>query len=93
MKESQIQKKIINHLESKGAYVVNGIYTKAGIPDLVGLYQGRGFGIEVKTPKTRSNTSKLQDYNLAKIVQAGGVSCVACDTDDVDELLDLIRRT
>ncbi len=93
MKESQIQSNIIKHLVKKGAYVVNGIYTKAGIPDLMGIYKGKGFGIEVKTPATKTNTTKLQEYNLMKIQEAEGYSCVAWSIDEVDELLDLMDKS
>ena len=61
MTEQQIQKKIIKYLEGKGCYVVNGIFSKKGIPDLIGCYEGIFFGIEVKKPETMNNVSKLQN--------------------------------
>jgi len=73
MKESQIQKKIINYLEQEeGAYVVNGIYTKEGVPDLVVCIRGKFLAIEVKTPGTSTNVSPLQRWNLDRIEEIGG---------------------
>lgn len=80
MTEQQIQTKIIKYLESQGAYVVKVISaSKSGVPDILACKDGRFYGIEVKTPKTKTNTSKLQDYNLQKIKDAGGISFVAWD--------------
>lgn len=88
MTEQQIQKKIVNYLEGQGCYVVKVISaTKAGVPDILGCYKGMFFGIEVKTPKTRHNVSKLQEYNLNKIHAAGGFSIVAADVDTVKGFL------
>lgn len=88
MKEQQIQKKIINYLESKGCYVVKVISaTKAGVPDIIGCYEGVFFGIEVKTPKTASNVSKLQEYNLDRIREADGHSLVAWTVEQVEEFI------
>jgi Holliday junction resolvase len=88
MTEQQIQKKITTYLESQGCYIVKVISaSKAGVPDILGCYEGIFFGIEVKTPKTRSNVSKLQEYNLDKIVSAGGQSLVAWEVEQIEEFL------
>lgn len=92
MKESDIQSKIIKYLEKSGAYVVNGIYTKKGVPDLIGIYKGKGFGIEVKKPETRNNTTKLQDIHLRKIQEAAGFSCVATSIEEVEDFLDFMGK-
>ena len=88
MKEQTIQRKIIKYLESQGCYVVKVIAaSKSGVPDIVGCYEGVFFGIEVKTPTTRNNVSKLQEYNLDKIRQAGGHSIVAWDVEMVEDFI------
>ena len=92
MKESAIQSKIIKFLEKSGAYVVNGIYTKKGVPDLIGIYKGKGFGIEIKKPETKNNTTKLQEIHLQKIVEASGFSCVATSVEEVEEFLDFMEK-
>jgi len=88
MTEQQIQKKIVNLLEQEGCYVVKVVSaTKAGVPDILGCYEGMFFGIEVKKPDTMNNVAKLQEYNLEKIRLAGGNSMVACSTDGIAEFL------
>lgn len=104
MTEQKIQSKIIKDLEKNhNAYVVNGIYTKAGIPDLVACIPftkeqvlkhfethstlGVFVGIEVKKPETKTDTSPLQEYNLGKIQSLGGLSLVAWSTNIVKDFL------
>lgn len=88
MTEQQIQKKIITYLEKEGCYVVKVMSaSKAGVPDILGSYEGVFFGIEVKTPTTSSNVSKLQEYNLDKIRESGGHSLVAWNVEQVEEFL------
>ena len=86
--EQQIQKKIITYLESQGCYVVKVISaSKAGVPDIIGCYEGFFFGIEVKTPSTKHNVSKLQEYNIDKIRLADGHSLVAWELSQVEEFI------
>ena len=92
MKESAIQNKIIKFLEKQGAYVVNGIYSKKGVPDLIGIYKGKGFGIEVKKPETRNNTTKLQEIHLERIREAAGFSCVATSVEEAEDFLDFMEK-
>ena len=86
--EAVLQTKIIKHLASKGAYTVKVITaSKAGVPDLLVCYKGLFIAIEVKAPGKLSNTSKLQEYNLDLVLEAGGSSTVMCDTKDIDNFL------
>ena len=88
MKEQDIQKKIIKYLESKGHYVVKvQVASKAGVPDILTCVGGVFVGIEVKTPKTENNVSKLQEYNIKKIKESGGIAFVATSIEDVDNFL------
>jgi len=91
MKEQDIQRKIIKTLESAGAYVVKVVSaTKSGVPDILACYKGTFIGIEVKTPKTSTNVSKLQAYNLDKIRDCGGLAIVAWDVSHVEVLIERI---
>lgn len=70
MLEQQIQSKIIKNLEKEGWYVVKLITTtKAGIPDLLCLKQGRAVFIEVKRPGGK--TSALQRLRMAELLKQG----------------------
>jgi len=86
--EAQIQKKIKTYLEREEAYIIKTIATShAGVPDIIGCYRGQFFGIEVKHPDRKDNVSKLQQYNIDKIVDAGGLAIVAWDVAQVKQLL------
>lgn len=84
MKEQDIQRKIIKYLESVGAYVVKVVASnKSGTPDILACYRGIFLAIEVKRPETKTNVSELQEYNIKKIKEAGGVAIVSWDLDAV----------
>ena len=86
--EQQIQKKILNYLNSVGCYTIKVISaSKSGVPDIVGCYEGVFFGIEVKTPSTIGNVSKLQEYNIDQIRISGGHSIVAADVETVEDFI------
>lgn len=88
MSEQKIQASIIKYLESNGAYVVKVITaSKKGVPDILVCYKGKFIGIEVKRPETKTNVSPLQSYNLKKIEDAGGLSYVLWDINQIKELL------
>jgi len=92
MTEQNIQRKIIKWLESEGYYVVKVVNaTKAGVPDLLACINGKFIGIEVKTPKTKTNVSPLQAFNLTKIVVCGGHSLVAWSLEQVKEFIKEIK--
>lgn len=87
MKESDIQRKIIRYIDSIGGYCLKVIQaSKAGVPDVVACVDGRFFGIEVKMPKGR--VSQLQEYNLKKINESGGVGVVARSVEDVKDAVE-----
>lgn len=91
MRESEIQKKILDYLKSIGAYSVKVIQaSKAGVPDIICCYKGRFIAIEVKTPKTKYNTSELQKLNLDWIKEASGVAIVAWELEQIKSLLEEI---
>lgn len=70
MLEQQIQSKIIKSLERDGWYVVKLITTtKAGIPDLLCLKQGRTVFIEVKKPG--EEPEPLQKFRHKELRQQG----------------------
>jgi Holliday junction resolvase len=89
MTEQAIQKKIITMLEKDyNAYVVKvQVASKSGVPDLLCCVNGHFIGIEVKRPSSKTNVSRLQEYNLHQIRQAKGLAIVAWSTQQVEELL------
>lgn len=73
--EKNFETKIRKYLESKGAWVLktwsNGVQ-RAGVPDLIVCYRGTFMGLEIKARNGRP--SKLQEWNLEKIKEAGGIA-------------------
>jgi len=99
MTEQAIQKKIITMLEQDyNAYVVKVVVSsKSGVPDLlccVPIKSSHIFvGIEIKRPESKSNVSKLQEYNLKRITQANGLSFVSWGVDHCRGVLNEYIRT
>lgn len=92
MKEQDIQRKIIKYLESVGAYVVKVVASnKSGTPDILACYRGIFLAVEVKRPETKTNVSELQEYNIKKIKEAGGVAIVSWDLDAVKATIEDIN--
>jgi len=76
--EAKIKKVVVQQLKNMGAYYfypVTGGYGGSGVPDIVGCYNGRFFGIECKAGNNKPTA--LQRKNIDSIVAAGGLSWVA----------------
>lgn len=61
-----------------------------GVPDILGIFQGRLLGIEVKT--AAGKPSPDQERFIQNINDAGGIAFVARSVDDVIENLGLQKR-
>ena len=88
--EGKVKKQVKEFLDSLGedcwyyCPVPSG-YGKKGVPDIIGCFKGKFFGIELKAPgklATDWQVKQLQD-----IYRAGGESHVACDVAKVKERL------
>ena len=89
--EAKVKKKVADALKKLGAYYfypATGGYGKSGVPDIVGCYEGRFFGIECKAGKGKTTT--LQDMNLKQITAAGGISAVV-NEDNVHTVADILN--
>tara|TARA_R110000823_G_scaffold265761_1_gene385632 strand:+ start:266 stop:484 length:219 start_codon:yes stop_codon:yes gene_type:complete len=60
------------------------------VPDIVGCYKGKFFGIECKAGKGK--TTALQDMHLNKIDTAGGIALVVNEENmhDIENLLNAV---
>ena len=77
MTESTLQRKIIKDLEKSKHYIIKTVLTnRNGIADLIGCTfpKGKFFAIEVK--KIDGKVSALQQYNIDKVNEAGGLAAV-----------------
>ena len=75
--EAKVKKKVAEQLRALNAYYfypVTGGYGKSGVPDIVGCYNGKFFGIECKAGK--NTPTALQENELKRIMQAGGIATV-----------------
>ena len=88
--EGKVKKKIVEQLKTLGCYYffpATGGYGKSGVPDIVGCYKGKFFGIECKAGK--NTATALQEKNLSDITLAGGVAAVVNELNmhTIEELL------
>ncbi|MFX4242627.1 VRR-NUC domain-containing protein [Aliarcobacter butzleri] len=90
MKESEIQKKIIQYLNTIGAYTIKTISTnRNGCPDVICCLNGRFIALEVKTDK--GIVSKLQEHNIKQIKNSGGIAEVVRSVDDVEKIVECLN--
>lgn len=87
MSEQKLQGKIIKWLESENYWVVKTIQcNKRGVPDILACSPtGQFVGIEVKFG--RNKASALQEYNLNKIREKGGIAILAYSLEEVKQTL------
>ncbi len=87
--EKKIENQIKKYLDSLGAYylkVHGSMYQPSGTPDILACVNGCFIGIEVKRPKG-GVVSALQKSKLQQIENAGGVSVIARNVEDVSSML------
>ena len=88
--EAKVKRAVCARLKEMGAYYfypVTGGYGSSGVPDIVGCYDGKFFGIECKAGNNKP--TELQKKNLKSITDAGGIALVINETnqDQVPALL------
>ena len=75
--EKKVKNVVREQLRQIGAYFfmpATGGYGKSGVPDIVGCYEGRFFGIECKAGKGK--VTALQQKNLNEIAANKGIALV-----------------
>ena len=75
--EAKVKKVVVKQLRALGAYYfypVTGGYGRSGVPDIVGCYQGKFFGIECKAGN--NTPTPLQQINLDDIEKQNGIALV-----------------
>ena len=85
-KVKQRIKDILKELECYSFSPIGGAYSSRGVPDIVGCLNGVFFGIEAKAGKGK--TTALQDRELQRIKDAGGIALVVNE-----ENLDSLKNT
>lgn len=91
--EGQLTASVKQLLRAAGVFhwkVWQGMGSVPGVPDIVGIRDGRFFGIELKAPK--GIASPAQQQFIDEIKRAGGIAFVARTLDEVIEGLGLQDR-
>lgn len=98
--EKDIQRDILLYLMGdkthigRGGFWVNihggSTFTRAGLPDIIGVYNGRFVAFEVKRPGGR--LTELQNACLKKLRAAGAVAEVVYSRDQVIHALNSVDR-
>ena len=91
--EKKVKNRVVKHLKELGEQVyyffpATGGYGRSGVPDIVGCYNGKFFGIECKAGK--NTTTPLQKLELEKIDKATGVALVI-NEDNMDNVISLLE--
>ena len=91
MKESFIQKKILDYLDAKGCYTVKiTSANKTGVADIICCYHGRFVALEVKTDK--GVVSEMQQFQISEVLKSGGNSEVVRSVEEVRQLINKLNR-
>jgi Holliday junction resolvase len=83
--EGAVKAKVRRVLDAGGIYYfmpATGGYGRSGMPDIVGCCNKRFFAIECKAGKGK--TTALQEIELRKIREAGGIALVINETNIMD---------
>jgi hypothetical protein len=91
--ESEITQDIKALLKTLGIWHYKhwqGQFSRPGISDIIGIYNGKFFAIEVKRPGCK--LTQAQSKFLEEVCREGGIGFVARSTDDVIEGLSLQDR-
>jgi Holliday junction resolvase len=88
--EAKVKKVVAQQLREIKAYYfypATGGYGKSGVPDIVGCYKGKFFGIECKAGKNKPTA--LQEKNLKDITESNGIALVVNEANmhNITELL------
>lgn len=89
--EGRVKRVVTKQLKDMGAYYVfpaTGGYGRSGVPDIIGCYKGKFFGIECKAGKNKPTA--LQEKNLTDISSAEGISVVV-NEDNMHEVTEILQ--
>lgn len=90
--EKKVKMKVVEILKERGVYYFyasTGGYGASGVPDIIGCYKGRFFGIECKAGKGKP--TPLQEKNIAQIIAQGGLAIVV-NEDNIEDVGNLMRH-
>ena len=88
--EGKVKRVVVKQLKELGAYYffpMTGGYGKSGVPDIIGCYEGKFFGIECKAGKNKPTALQLK--NIKDIRDNNGIAIVVNEKNisDVETML------
>ena len=89
--EKAIDARIQKLVASRGGWSVKfhgSAKTRAGVPDRLICYCGVFIAVEVKKPGGKP--TRIQEFEISRIRDAGGIAIVATDTDTVEQVLNYV---
>lgn len=89
--EGKLSTRIMKEWRKRGSFcfkVWGNEFQMSGIPDISGTYQGFSIWCETKMPGNKP--SKIQDFRISQIRDAGGLVVVGYSVKDATDLLDHI---
>lgn len=90
--EGKVKNRVKDILKGLGAYQFSpqsGVYGRSGVPDIVGCYKGRFFGIECKANGGKATALQLKE--LQNITDAGGIAMLV-NEDNVPEVSECLQK-
>ena len=90
--EVKVKKKVVAILKENHAYYfypVTGGYGGSGVPDIIGCFRGKFFGIECKSGKNKPTALQLK--NLDSIKAMGGTALVI-NEDNIEEVRFMLQN-
>jgi Holliday junction resolvase len=94
MAEKRVVKDILGYLRTMDSCFAwkehGGMYSTAGIPDIICCLKGYFIAIEVKQPGNR--LTKLQEITLRDIERAGGIGMVVHSLEEVRARIEMFHK-
>ncbi len=90
MSEAEIVTKILEKLRKEGGWWIKihgSRYQARGTPDIIGCYEGKFYGFEVKVPGKEGTLTRTQNLQLELIQQSGGISALVTSPEEALALL------
>ena len=88
--EATFERKAIAYLQTRGFFIKipRTRFTRAGVSDLIGVFNGRFIAIELKRPgRSNYGVTALQEAFMRKVRDAGGIAGVARSIEDLEAIL------
>lgn len=94
MKEKDLVSKIKKRIKERGGLAIKyhgGMYSAAGVADVLICHRGLFAAAEVKLPGRENTLTDLQEKFLSDVGTHGGMGSVVTSIEQIDELMDAVE--